>query len=113
MPLPTNTGQLGGLPSTGIGNIPPAVGTPNSPAANVGMPVRPMPGNVGMPSQPPQMIGNMKPPAPNTGSFAQLMSQLHPTTTAALKSIPPQALQQLHQAGLIHPGLMQHLTGNQ
>jgi len=104
---------MGGLPSTGIGNIPPATGTPNAPAARTGMPVRPMGG-----APPQQMIGNMAPPAPApaqapSGNFAQIMSQLHPTTTAALKSIPPQALQQLHQAGLIHPGLMQHLNGGQ
>lgn len=112
MPLPTNTGQNTGqlgLPSTGIGNIPPATGAPNAPAAGTGMPVRPMPNAAGLPAA-------NRPPIPpaggSPGNLSQIMSQLHPATTQALKSIPPQALQQLHQAGLIHPGLMQHLTGN-
>lgn len=110
--LPTNTGQMGGLPSSGIGNIPPAVGTPNAPGTRMGMPVRPMPAT---PGAAPQPMGNMPQPqqAQPQNNFSQIMSQLHPDTMAALKNIPPQALQQLHQAGLIHPGVMQHLTGNQ
>jgi hypothetical protein len=46
-------------------------------------------------------------------NFNNTMAQLHPQATQALRSIPPQTMQMLHSAGLIHPGLMQHIHGNQ
>jgi hypothetical protein len=52
--------------------------------------------------------------APNTAQmqqFQQRMGSLHPDTMAALKSIPQKAMQQLHSAGLVHPGMMDHLYG--
>jgi hypothetical protein len=73
--------------TSGLGNIQAAIGTPNAS------------GQPPAPAQPP--------PRPN---IASMVAQLHPATQQALKSIPPAALQQLHNAGLIHPGLMQHLS---
>jgi hypothetical protein len=67
----------------------------------------PLPGNIGtalpqMQQPQPQM---QRPGQPN-------FSQLHPQVTQALKNLPPGVLQQLHNSGMIHPGLMQHVTGS-
>jgi hypothetical protein len=43
--------------------------------------------------------------------FQQRIGGLHPETMNALRNIPPAAMQQLHSAGIIHPGVMDHLNG--
>lgn len=123
-----STGNV--LPASGLGFIGANIGQPNaSGGALTSMqrpqPVGQMPGGVfgGMqpqpqPSQPPS-IGNvnagnagpaMRPAQPGgMMGIGQIFGQLHPNTQNALKSIPPEALQQLHAAGLIHPQLMGHL----
>jgi hypothetical protein len=41
----------------------------------------------------------------------QIMQQLHPQAQQALRAIPRDTMMALHRAGLIHPGLMQHMYG--
>jgi hypothetical protein len=36
---------------------------------------------------------------------------MDPAHAAAIRGIPPQAMQALHSAGMIHPELMRHLYG--
>jgi hypothetical protein len=112
-------------PAMGTANAPanPAgnfMGLPNQQMGGVANPQRQqgngmMTGTQGMP-QP--GIGNLPapaapppPPQPQSG-FQQVMSQLHPQATAALKAIPQATMAHLTQAGLMHPGVMQHLYGN-
>jgi hypothetical protein len=123
--------------SSGLGNIQAALGTPNASggatAANglAGMNARPptpgpggfgagatpvpqtQPGNVGsfmgFPNQP-------SPPAPNMQAqpaIGQIMAQLHPQAAQALRAIPRDTMQHLTRAGLMHPGVMNHLYGQQ
>ena len=96
-------------PSTGLGNIMPMAGQPNAPGA--GQP-RPMMGvNDPRPQVQPARIGNMPMPQARPGNFGQIMQQLPPAAMQALRGIPREALQHLHNAGLIHPGVMQHMYG--
>lgn len=44
------------------------------------------------------------------GGIGQMFSQMHPQAQQALHSMNPQVLQQLHQAGMLHPELMGHLN---
>lgn len=109
---------------------PPAVGTTNAPA-------NPMPGArpgampfLNLPQQPPQAplnqqqmqqgatnLGQPKsnPSVANSGqqnTIQQIMANLHPQATAALRAMPRDTMTRLTQAGLMHPGVMQHLYGN-
>jgi hypothetical protein len=47
------------------------------------------------------------------GGLAGIFGQMDPSHAAAIRNIPPQAMQALHGAGMIHPALMQHLYGGQ
>jgi hypothetical protein len=49
-------------------------------------------------------------PAPKV-SPQQALASMTPQTKRALQAIPQSTWQQLHGAGLIHPALMQHLSG--
>lgn len=60
--------------------------------------------------QMPQMSRNV---GVSNAAIQQIMAQLHPQAQQALRAIPRDTMQQLHQAGLIHPGLMAHLHGMQ
>jgi hypothetical protein len=80
----------------------------------------PMPGNLGgaLPQMPNAgMAGAMMARAPsaapnaNGGMLGSIMSQLHPQAQQALRGIPRETMQHLHNAGLIHPGLMDHFHG--
>jgi hypothetical protein len=50
--------------------------------------------------------------ASQLGGFGAFQAP-HPQVTQALKTLPPGMLQSLHNSGMIHPQLMQHVTGNQ
>jgi hypothetical protein len=50
---------------------------------------------------------------PNTGMISQIMSQLHPQASDALRAIPRETMAHVTQAGLMHPGVMQHFHGAQ
>jgi hypothetical protein len=92
-----------------LGNIQTAVGSPNASAtATPQQPPNPMMstmGNIG-----PAVQGTQQ-AQPQT-SFAQRAAQLHPQAVQALKNLPPGVLQHLHNSGMIHPQLMQHLNGS-
>ena len=112
-------GGGGPVPSTGIGNIGNVFGAPNSPGAVGPAPRLGMTQPMQQPAQPPAMpmgIG-MAPQAraapPAGGMIGQIMAQLHPQAQQAIRGIPREALQHLHNAGLIHPDLMGHLYGMQ
>ncbi len=62
------------------------------------------------PQQRALMIGNLPPPQP-PGGFAQRFGQLHPQAQQALRNMPPDLMDHLHQAGMIHPEMMGHLRG--
>jgi hypothetical protein len=63
------------------------------------------------PQQQQHGVMGVMPQGSQQGGIGQIMSQLHPQAQQALRGIPPQTLQHLHNAGLIHPGLMQHMYG--
>ena len=129
MALPSYSGAP--MPSSGLGNIAAGFGSSNAPAA---MPPAPM-GGAAMAPRTPMMnpgvappqgafgnaAGAMGGPAANAqqagggmaGGLAGVFSQMDPAHAAAIRSIPPQAMQALHSAGMIHPQLMQHLYGSQ
>jgi hypothetical protein len=83
-----------------------------------------------LPQQPPQAplnqqqmqqgatnLGQPKsnPSVANSGqqnTIQQIMANLHPQATAALRAMPRDTMTRLTQAGLMHPGVMQHLYGN-
>jgi hypothetical protein len=120
-------GGFMGMPSSGLGPVSGQFGAPNASSA----PPPSFMGGMQPSGMLPPAAGNMYAaqqaaqnapqqgwatagqgmPTGGTGGLAGVISQLHPQTTQALQNIPPQALQQLHSAGLIHPGLMQHLSG--
>jgi hypothetical protein len=58
---------------------------------------------------PPQMQQRPQLSQAQMQQFQQRMGSLHPETMNALRNIPPAAMQQLHSAGIIHPGLMDHM----
>jgi hypothetical protein len=111
--------------SSGLGNIATAIGTPNASGGGVAAspnglgaprpvaaPANPMMntmGNIGSAVQGAPPVQPQQPPQPQAHPN---FSQLSPHVTQALKNLPPGALQQLHNMGMIHPGLMQHLNGS-
>lgn len=113
---------LGGSSGTALRPQPPSLGTPNAPgnAQPFGLTaMQPSPmsqqqtqqgiGNIG-PLQPPG--GVSKPAQQNQQNIQQIMASLHPQATAALRAMPRDTMTHLVQAGLMHPGVMQHLYGN-
>jgi hypothetical protein len=91
----------------------PNAGAVGAPMANAGMAgflgAAPPPANPGVA---PPMGANAQMAQPQ-GGLAGVFSQMDPAHANAIRNIPPQAMQALHGAGMIHPALMQHLYGNQ